>query len=167
MNRAMSKPESASTSMPRSRAEWDRLQQTRQRRGAVAGRLVRPPTRRWCDLRGRGYTVARLEGVDSDGVEVEVALISYDDGVGQTLPDRRSAPVGAVIFAMGQIESTDWAPSSLRMVVEHVWAIDKRPRLVSVGELVAKEEVMRKFTALERAKSERHKADSAVDCAFH
>lgn len=155
MDQAKPRPESAAVSMPRTRSGWDQLLQVRRRSGAVVGRLVRPLSWRWCRRHDRGYFHARLEGVDTEGVELDVAMVEYDKRTTKTaLCDLGSVQVGTVIFAEGEIEVNNWAPSSVRMLVKSAWPIDRPPLLMSADTLCSEDETLAKFRAFEKAQAE-------------
>lgn len=166
MNQATPGPESATSGTPRTRPDWERLLQTRRRHGAVFGRLVRPPVLRRCSLSSRCFIAAKLEAVDTEGVELDVTLVAFGKRHERELCKLASAPVGALIFAEGEIEATDWSPSSVRMFIEDVWPVDKPPLLVSAGAIIAEEDAARRFAALEKAKSKRSIFDEHVGDPF-
>lgn len=155
MNQATPGPESATSGTPRARPDWERLLQTRRRHGAVFGRLLRPPVLRWCPLSGRKFIAAKLEAVDTDGAELDVSLVAFGRKRQDKLDKLSSVSAGSLVFAEGEIEATDWSPSSVRLFIEDVWPVDKPPLLVSAGAIIAEEHAARKFAALERAKSKR------------
>lgn len=153
MKQALSRSVWAPITVPHPRDVWGLQSDVRLRRGVVAGRLVRPPTRRWCERRETSYTAAQLRGVDTEGVELDVALVAYDEHAQRALFDLRSTPSGDVIVADGQIETNDWAPSSVRMVVATLHPFDAPLRGVRVRMLPGMAMAAWKFKALEHGKS--------------